>query len=263
MSHRRLASSNEATTWASYPIAANVARLTQSGLGFVFNGDGLVGIDLDHCVQDGQIAPFAMEVVYRLWSYTEMSPSGTGLHVFCRGRLPRAGRKAHVDSSAIEAYTSGRYFTVTGRGLPWTPDEPQDAGDGLEWLVDTYFPSPTIAESATNGEGTNAPDDAILEAARAASNGDGFIELYDLGDLSRFNGDHSRADASLMARLAFYTGRNSEQMERLFSASALGQREKWQYRQDYRERTIERACQQAAVVYSGDHSGNNWLEGVL
>jgi P4 family phage/plasmid primase-like protien len=110
-------------------------------------------------------------------------------------------------------------------------------------------PNAGNADKANEG---NAPfdlsDDKILILARSATNGVKFSALYDNGDLSPYNGDESRADMGLMNMLAFWTRCNAAKMERLFSNSQLGQREKWQ-RTDYRNMTIERAIADCREVY--------------
>ena len=86
---------------------------TFSGLGFVL-GDGIFGIDLDHVInQEGNIEPWAEEIVKRMDSYTEISPSGTGIHIYAKGKIPTRDRK----NGPIEMYDEKRYFTVTGRCL--------------------------------------------------------------------------------------------------------------------------------------------------
>ena len=89
-----------------------------SGIGFVFTPhDPFCGVDLDDC-WDPELkqvkSPFLKKVLDDLNSYTEVSPSGKGLKVFLKGKLPGCGRKF----GNIEMYDSGRYFTVTGQRLP-------------------------------------------------------------------------------------------------------------------------------------------------
>lgn len=83
------------------------------GIGIILTGTGLVGIDLDSCITNGVLAPWAAAIVTRVASYTEVSPSGTGVHILCRGALPAGRRK----KGNIEMYDSGRFFTVTGNAL--------------------------------------------------------------------------------------------------------------------------------------------------
>lgn len=97
------------------------ALASKVGVG-IFLGDGLCGIDLDGCRdENGVVADWAEQIVEAFNSYTEVSPSQTGLKIFCLGS-PTLERKQKMvggemggKKSAIEAYTDGRYFTVTGK----------------------------------------------------------------------------------------------------------------------------------------------------
>jgi hypothetical protein len=86
-------------------------------VGFVFDGEpdenGLVfaGIDFDKVISDGNIASSAAERIRRLGSYTEPSVSGIGLHVIVKARPLQSG----IAHDGTEIYTSGRFFTMTGR----------------------------------------------------------------------------------------------------------------------------------------------------
>ena len=101
--------------------------------GFVLNGDDLGGIDLDACrnPETGELTPWAMEIVTDFNSYTEISPSGTGVKIFARGApdaisnnvLAMPGEPISGKRPQIEAYITKRYFTVTGERLPEAPDE--------------------------------------------------------------------------------------------------------------------------------------------
>jgi hypothetical protein len=96
--------------------------------------------------------------------------------------------------------------------------------------------------------GSNLSDDTLIQKATLARNGNEFKALWD-GSTLGYNGDDSAADMALMNMLAFWTGGNPTQMERLFSRSGLGQRDKWRDRPDYRERTIQRAIEDAREFY--------------
>jgi primase-polymerase (primpol)-like protein len=84
------------------------------GLGFALNGDGIVCIDLDHCINEvGVLSPAAACIMAFLpKTYVEVSPSGTGLHIW-----GRASRQPAMVSKGVEFYATGRYMTVTGK--PW------------------------------------------------------------------------------------------------------------------------------------------------
>ena len=112
-----LASSIDPATWTEFGKALEFSQVDNrvDGIGFVFTEEsGIVGVDLDKCIaKDGTIAEWALEVVRRFNSYSELSPSGTGLHIYTRGQIPITGKK----KGPVEIYRQGRFFTVTGRLL--------------------------------------------------------------------------------------------------------------------------------------------------
>jgi putative DNA primase/helicase len=111
----RRASSTDLLTWGMFADAlAALQNGDYDGIGFVFSsGDPYCGIDLDGCrnPETGELAKWAKEIVDDLDGYAEVSPSGRGVHVIVRGKMP-SGRRG-----AIEVYSSERYFTMTGRAL--------------------------------------------------------------------------------------------------------------------------------------------------
>lgn len=117
------AKSNDPATWSDYATACDAARRTRvDGIGFVFDGTGIAGIDLDDCLRDGVLEDWAADIVAMCGdTYIEVSPSGRGLHIFGKA-IVGAGRRL----GQIEVYDRGRYFTVTGRR--WA-DAPARLGD--------------------------------------------------------------------------------------------------------------------------------------
>ncbi|MBF0474659.1 MAG: DNA primase [Deltaproteobacteria bacterium] len=115
------AKTNDPSTWGTFDEAlACCQAYGLDGIGFVFAATNtFVGIDFDDCRDPatGEIAPWALEIIKDTDSYTEISPSGEGLHIFAKGKLPGAGK----NKGSIEIYDSGRFFTVTGNILPGTP----------------------------------------------------------------------------------------------------------------------------------------------
>ena len=115
------ASSIDPATWSDFDDCNKAYQTTKKfdGIGFVLSTDGTYGdpffaVDLDHCRDDlgGYIEPWAKDIIDRFGSYTEVSPSGTGIHIFGKGKLPGRGRK---DSKlGLEVYDHARYMTVTG-----------------------------------------------------------------------------------------------------------------------------------------------------
>jgi primase-polymerase (primpol)-like protein len=109
------ASSTDPGTWCDYETAKRSAA--GAGLGFVLAAkDGIVCIDLDHCISGGRVADWAQAIVDACPpTYVEVSPSGTGLHIFGRGSLPRGRRIRRPGGIHIEAYSSGRYIAMGRR----------------------------------------------------------------------------------------------------------------------------------------------------
>lgn len=129
-------SSNKAATdnpssWKSFEDA--VKSLTNDrGLGFVLPPGDMFFIDLDHVRNSdtGEVDPWAARIVAQVDSYTEISPSGTGLHILGRvkGSIPPEGLK----KGAIELYTRGRYATMTGNHYASTPPDLQEVD--VSWV---------------------------------------------------------------------------------------------------------------------------------
>jgi hypothetical protein len=84
-----------------------------AGIGFVFTADDpFVGVDLDNCYDEGgKLRDDAREAIGELQSFTEKSPSGKGLHIICKGKLPPGKSTNH--EAGQEMYQQGRFFTIT------------------------------------------------------------------------------------------------------------------------------------------------------
>jgi rubrerythrin len=116
------AQSDNPQTWSTYKHACNAAKQrNHAGIGFVFtDNDPYVGVDLDHCRNKatGEILPWAVEIIQEFNTYTEVSPSETGVKLFMEGDIPSSVKNK---SAGIEIYKVGRYFTVTGWHVEGTP----------------------------------------------------------------------------------------------------------------------------------------------
>jgi AAA domain len=244
------ADSTNPETWASYPEAVKACKEGEyDGIGFVFTpGDDLCGIDLDHCIdpETGEIEGWAQEIIEELDSYTEISPSGRGVHVLLRGYLP-AGRNR---KGRFEAYDRERYFTITGRHLAGTPREIESRQEPLERVAARMLGEP----QSTNGHKefgfsrfvSPLSDEEIFKRAGTAANGEKFKHLW-AGDTTGYS-SASEADAALCSHLAFWTGPDPQRIDSLFRQSSLC-REKWTRREDYRRKTIERALRDRTEFY--------------
>jgi primase-polymerase (primpol)-like protein len=130
----RPASSTDPATWARHAAAA--ASPHGAGLGYVLaDGDGIVCLDLDHCLDGNQLAPWAAEILDACPpTYTEVSPSGTGLHIWGRGTLARGRRIRRPDGAAIEAYGTGRYIAL-GHRYQQAPLVLADLSEAIDALI--------------------------------------------------------------------------------------------------------------------------------
>ncbi|MCE9635856.1 MAG: hypothetical protein K8T90_09140 [Planctomycetes bacterium] len=250
------ASSTNSGSWCQLDDAlAAQAKGGYDGVGFVFAEGAFAGIDLDHCrdPETGAIDSWARAVLDRLQSYSEASPSGTGIHVIVQATLPGKGKKRRVEANgaqpdaAIEMYDRGRYFTVTGCRLaeyPATVEPRQDA------VTAVYERMAATKRTAERPRPPSVPGDisdaALIEKAMTAKNGDAFRRLWQ-GDTSGHGGDDSAADLALCDRLAFWCGPDVARIDALFRQSGL-YREKWD-RDDYRNATIAKALDGRTEFY--------------
>lgn len=137
------AESDNPKTWCDFETAANWLKAKKPHkkynwhIGFAFEGSGIIGIDLDKCVgEDGSISEFAKGILNEVQSYTEYSPSGTGLHILslCSKSFPGGG----LHRKEIEVYQIGRFFTVTGNRLPDSPVDLIDCTDSVLNIYDRF-----------------------------------------------------------------------------------------------------------------------------
>jgi putative DNA primase/helicase len=236
----RAASTTDPKTWATFADALSAyERRDLDGIGLVvIEENEWVGVDLDHCrdPETGEIAPWAWAIVRRMNTYTEVSPSGTGLRLWLKGKRRKQGRR----KGPIEVYSWGRYLTMTGWHLEGTPRTIEPRQTELDaWEAETFDtpPPPRAEQPSANGTGPSLSDDDLLGRALSARNASKFAALWS-GDTSAYDDDDSRADLALCCELAFWT-RDESQIDRLFRRSAL-YRSKWE-RDDYRDVTIAKA----------------------
>ena len=213
------------------------------GIGFHFSNTPFTGIDLDHHITNKAFDKFALNVFQDFNSYTEYSPSGTGVHIIVKGETVKPVKNSKY---GIEIYSDGRYFTFTGNKVNGSPDTVEERQNVIDKYVELYRTDKkqpqkeSTAVSVSNEYEITGDDDGniIIKATEHDKSGK-FKMLFHNGDTSLY-GSHSEADAALMQLLAYWTNGNPVAMERLFNRSALV-REKWETRADYRERTIQDA----------------------
>jgi hypothetical protein len=180
---------------------------------------GLVGVDLDDALgDDGLLLPWAQPIVEQVDSFTEISPSGRGLHILGRGDIPANGGK----HGGCEAYKHDRYLTITGKifeNRGWVKDF---APAGVTWYWSTFIkPSEKAKAAAPDGTPVTPPpplsDQEILALIDNASNRE---KIHGLLNCDK----NSDSTASLIGCLGFYTT-DPYQIERLVRTGKP--RDKW------------------------------------
>jgi hypothetical protein len=255
------ADTSDLSTWSDFGTAS-IANMNDpvdpkmGGMAFVLV-DNMAGIDVDaHGVDKN---PLQDEILALFdGTYMEQSPSGKGIHILFRvdkSRLPILEngkwdgahyyqKNPHIDVESYVAGTTKRYLTFTGTMVSSSMDM-LDMTDQFLTFIDKYQKKSIYQKHAPVADTTqqsielDMSIEQILDRARQASNGADFIALYDNGDLSRHNNDHSAADQALCNYLAWYLGKDVDKIDAAFRNSAL-YRQKWE-REDYRMSTIENA----------------------
>jgi AAA domain len=224
------ASSTDPATWTDYSTA--VAALAKyEGLGCVIAAP-YVGIDLDKCrdPENGMIESWAQVIIEEINSYSELSPSGRGFHIWIRGTLPEGRRRA----GQVEMYDKDRYFTVTGDHLEGTPETINERDlRSLHSRLETLDPA------------NRKPPRSVTSADTGASR----FESLMAGRWEGLYKSQSEADLAFCIRLAKKHNCDPQKIESEFRRSGL-YRDKWE-RQDYREGTLKKALEQITTPQSG------------
>ncbi|MCC2381223.1 DNA primase, partial [Bacillus wiedmannii] len=226
-----MAQSNNKRSWSTFPtIIKFYEQGDYDGIGFMFSKDDpFIGIDIDHCIQEGALTSLAEDVIETVNSYTEYSPSGDGIHIIVKGTLPLKGPgtgRKNVDLG-LEVYRHGRYFTFTGDCLDQVPVE--DRTDELKVLFEKYLkekPKPEKKQSTTSFEREDITSLSNAELWERMFDSKSGAAIKDLFQGMLINGDHSSTDMALCNHLAFWTDKDDAKMDSMFRESSL-LREKW------------------------------------
>ncbi|SCM82442.1 conserved hypothetical protein [uncultured Sporomusa sp.] len=243
----KYADCNNPKTYSDFETAITaLQKFKYDGLSFCFTkDDSFVGIDLDHCrdAETGELTEQAQYIVQKLNSYTEISVSGTGLHIFCKGLLPKGGRR----KGCLEMYSEGKFFAMTGIKLDGLPDTVNERTIEIADVHKEYIGTPeTIPPPAQRIEAAqnDLSDSEILEKALQNPK---FARLW----AGQHDGDHSAGDLALCNYLAFWCGCDAARMDSLFRQSAL-MRSKWDKRHGrntYGVMTIQKAIRNCRDIY--------------
>lgn len=225
------AKSNDPNTWGTLEQALGCMNTCSNIAGVMLAlspNDDLVGIDIDGCGSEQKWSLLAREIMQAANSYTEISPSGTGLRILLRGELPPGRRKN--SQNGVEMYDSGRFLTITGNHVPGTPEETCERGEAIKIIHRVYLGTPKdtpVQQSniVKQPRSTQFDDDDVLDLAINSANGEKFVSLYE-GCWDDYYCSQSEADLALCCMLAFWTGWCPAQMDRMFRSSEL-YRAKW------------------------------------
>ena len=249
----RRAKAGQPETWAAYEDALSALSTKKySGFGFELNHNGLVGLDIDKCVdpETGEVSSFAQSIVDELDSYTEYSPSGLGLHIFVFGDIPSDGRK---DSKhGLEIYKALRYLTVTGN-IYEARKELSNRPNEILALYNTHFAEADVPLSKPDFNDEHNDSwlyESIIQQASNAENGELFRKLFagDWQNTDKGYESQSEADLGLCNILVYWAGGNVGLVDDLFQMSGL-MREKWTTKRGkvtYGEQTIAKALSQTS-----------------
>lgn len=275
------AKSTDKTSWGTFEQAkAAIGKKAKmkavqgkecNGIGFVLSAP-YCGIDIDHCFnpETGEWSKEALDIIKNMNSYTEVSPSGTGVHIFYKNdgnAHTEWDKKKPIDSiQHLEMYQTDRYFTVTGEmfGGYTSLNERSAAADCIYrgYMQEDEQPESKPFKATTPTQSfTPLTDNEIIEKATRSKNGVEFSSLW-RGDTSNYNGDESRADLALCNILAFWSGCDSSTIDRLFRQSGL-MRDKWDRETGgttYGKMTVQKAIQDCHETYSPNRKAETAIQ---
>jgi len=243
----RLASVSNPETWTTFTHALRMYTQSRGyeGLGLMLTKD-LTVIDLDNCLDtNGQPTPQAQQIVRATSSYTEISPSQKGLHIFLLGSVPGTSRRREN----VEMYDTDRYITITGRRLPGTPDQIRENQEIIDRIHHQFISPPEVTRSPARAfyQPQALTHREIIDKALGAKNGAKFSRLWS-GDTTLYTSP-SEAHLGLFAMLLYWTNGDVKTAEELFKESGQFDKEtekKWNDRHSadgktYGQMTMEKA----------------------
>lgn len=150
---RKAASSVNPETWSDFDTAVEAVESgVYDHIGFVFNDNGIVGIDIDAGFDSTSfLSDLSIDIMKACKSFTEVSKSGRGIHIYLKGNLPFTGKN---NRNGVEIYQAARYFIVTGKKLIY--DEIIENQQAIDYVLEKYFP-----ETVKTNDG-NAPKQAAF-----------------------------------------------------------------------------------------------------
>ena len=218
--------------------------------------DGISAIDIDHCIDEtGELSQMAKKIIDTMDSYTERSPSGTGVRIiFTAHGIDYDKKKFYINNrdAGLEVYVAGatkKFVTITGDVIRNTGVN--ERSEQLAIVLNKYMLKPTATAKKNVAQIiplTTMTDRELVSKAMTAANGTKFSLLWSGNWQGAGYGSQSEGDQALCNMLAFWTGRDFDRIDKLFRQSGL-MRDKWE-RGDYSATTIEKAIDGCGEVYS-------------
>ena len=173
------ADAHDPKIWMSYAEAyAYVQANPEYQYGFVFTeAAGFIFVDLDNCIDDaGNWSQTAKDVLAMFpGAAVEISHSGKGAHIFCRGKAPLHSCKNIP--LGIELYTDKRFALITFKVVEGG-DSGIDLTERLPYAVEKYFPPKVTYSTAEwttepdpEWDGPEDDDELLKRAFRAKASG--------------------------------------------------------------------------------------------
>lgn len=231
--------SNDESTWSDFETAIqSVEKFKLDGIGFYFKAP-YFGIDIDdvkneidrYVNNEDDENNIVAEFVELMESYTEISPSGNGVHIIVKGELPPGGRR----KGNVEMYSDTRFFTMTGNAISRFTDIADDSDYGkINYLHNKYIGGTEVSvkRDVPENEGNGLSIDEIIRIASNSKNGTRF-KLFLNGGWEQFYGSQSEADMAFANDLAFWSNRDYKKMDAIFRSSSLYRDKYDQKRGDY------------------------------
>ncbi|MCH2296249.1 MAG: hypothetical protein MK488_14885, partial [SAR324 cluster bacterium] len=255
--------------WTDFDNALRIhegGKFHTNGISVVVHPESeLVGLDLDKCIKDGAFSNEAREVLQKVNSYSEISPSGNGVRIFLYGKLPGKGRRKET----FECYDEGRHLTVTGNHIPDTPKAINRDQGVIDWFHQKFIATVKFEDSSqrrvreTTEKNEMIPAEPasdvsklqvneIIQQIRSSRQKEKFERLFD-GNTAGYSSP-SEADLALCSILSFWTNKNPGLIDSIFRQTGL-YRPKWDEKhysdgRTYGQETIARVTELCSEVFT-------------
>ena len=253
------AQSNNPETWCTYEEAVEgLRKYNFNGLGFFFSKP-YFGVDIDgisdeiDAYQHGDTNNIVSEFIHGLQSYAEYSVSGKGIHIICKGELPRGGRR----KANVEMYQEGRFFIMTAcPASEYT--EVKDCTNAIKPLHEKYIGGES-SKGVKQIQQLEIDDSEIIRLASQSNQGQAFRMLYS-GQWQGWYPSQSEADMAFCNMLAFWCGCDHYKMDAIMRSSGL-MRDKWDRKQSgttYGVMVLNKAIRECREVYTPQQADDGY-----